>query len=222
MAKTKRTRARKRGPATDGMIRRRLAELRWAVRYTEPGPVCEIVSDVFTRTHEITLVESGLRPHDYLHEIAHARLAEDVSPLMSTALFHPSVYAGIIVPLVGIFRVAMDWFCDELLFAWAPELVRREVMAAYSSVHENASGLHYEAALFAAQYIRYVGPLSVHPRVSGTVGVFISIDPSQPSIEAMERLINGLLAERWLYRVRAVEDPHVVGVTVWDMRKEES
>lgn len=107
------------------------SSLTWKIRktYITMGNE-EILSDPWDRIHHITIPMHKHRDIEYLHELAHAVLAER-HHLLATAIFAKGTPEKYYDMLVNPIRTASDWFADSLLMQWVPDLEQAEIIEHY-------------------------------------------------------------------------------------------
>jgi len=103
-------------------------QLKWKTVMILKDRDFEIVSDARKKEHTIFFPSPGDPPRgiEYLHELAHALLAEK-HHLLSTAYFEKDTPEKLIKPLIWPIRTASDWFADDLLMEWVPEEEKAEI-----------------------------------------------------------------------------------------------
>lgn len=185
--------------------------LTWPVRECTSGHTLMITSDHQQRSHLITIPQSGVvRPIEYLHELAHATLCEQVHPQFSTQYFNGAGDERVLAEIQPAAQAASDWFADAWLMAVCPIEERREIeehcALVVQSLHASPAGtpeMLYGSALMIAQAKKYC---SLEVKTGGqllqAVTAFLSIEPSPPTIEHLEALLNLLLEVLHPYRVR--------------------
>lgn len=206
-------------------IKQVLENLTWRVEHERGDRDLEITSDPWSRTHYIKIPVSGpaWRSIEYLHELAHATLAER-HHLISTAYFISGTQKADIQALTNPIRCASDWFADDLLMKWTPEEESAEI-------HEHADyGFQFskeaETDEFArmvlgqslAQAVKYLGAkIKTIPRIyRPTVDVLLSVDPSLPTVQNKRKLINVLASLTCRQRVHLDRED---GMDLWRIKK---
>lgn len=180
-------------------------EIRWKVmEKPTPHSFCNISSDSIAKQHRI-----GIRPDkdeyqrmlDTLHEYCHAFLCEQVDTIFSEL----SYSVGRLSDedrwwLRECACAASDWFCDEEVNRRFPDGISSQPRRiAFSSqedffLKDNVLSLPV-LALVAAEEERYSGVIPLVPTtMAPLVGVFLSVNPSKPSAQALTNLVNGLLS----------------------------
>lgn len=194
--------------------------LTWEVKHELGERDLEIVSDPWSKTHTIKIPAAGAdwREIEYLHELAHATLAEK-HHLFSTAYFKIGTPPKKYLPLKNPVRVASDWYADDLLMKWAPEAEAAEIRehADYAmAATSHDPDIIYGGGLCIAQAVHYLRQKihTVPRRYRGIVDILLSFDPGKPSVSAKEKLINHLAALTTNSRVRFTKDD---GMDVWEI-----
>ena len=202
-----------------------LAGLAWTVQHEQGARDLEITSDPWSKTHFIKIPTAGpeWRDIEYLHELAHATLAER-HHLLATAYYIRATPAAYCAPLVDPFRTASDWYADDLLMQWAPDQEREEILEHAGYALNNISRdrtMIYGGGLFLAQAVRYCKQSlnDVPRRYRPVAKVLLSFDPSRPTVSDKQNLINRLATLTCPYRVHPAKED---GMDVWQIRKEKS
>ena len=182
----------------DQIIKQVEAKLRWAVIKKYTPNECEISSDPWAKTHTILLPTQEYRDIEYLHELAHAVLAEK-HHLLSTAIFAQGIPAASYDTLMNPIRAASDWFADYLLMQWCPAEEMAEIkehIGYMQTIAEQEKGAEamYVGGLMFAQGVRYLGNnFRRIPAVYRPVAkILLSVDSGKPSVAAKRDLVNGL------------------------------
>jgi len=191
------------------------ARLKWIVTYQHGGRDLEITSDPWTRTHTIKIPTEGpdWRDIEYLHELAHATLAEK-HHLLATGWFVRGTDQAAIAALTNPARVAGDWFADDLLMRWCQDAETAEIRehAGYAMGYSGTDPIMiYGGGLFLGQAVHYLGDKihTVPRRYRPVVDVLLATDPGKPTVSAKRDLINSLATLTCPYRVRMVRDGDV-------------
>lgn len=185
--------------------------LSWKIVH-EPAQEYEppaIWSDPVDKKHMIT-IPKGIRESEYLHELAHAYLAETINPLFSTMFFSPSGQElGDLI--VEPYRCAGDWFVDEILMKWAPHLELSETGLDLNRVLDPENSYMFtdikmllSGALIVAESVHRhrLDAASVPKVLCSLVNKFLVVPPIA-TIENLEILMNELL--RYIHRTIQVE-----------------
>lgn len=216
------------------------ARLTWHVqKVSVPDGDMEITSDPWARTHTIRIPRRGYREIEYLHELAHAVLAEK-HHLLSTAYFEKGTPEKSIRNLVNPIRCASDWFADYLLIQWDRDAEIAEIRehAGYAMMLGN--GACYDpfmvisGGLMIAQAIQYddyenfqkdEAPEAYRQVIPGpycqVIDALLSVPPEQATVSNKERLINKLAALFCKERVRLTDKDDDNGIEVWQIWQEE-
>lgn len=199
------------------------AALRWPIKHVQGGRDLEISTDPWAHTHTIRMPTQGAdwREIEYLHELAHATLAER-HHLLATAWFARAAVREDYEPLTNAIRVASDWFADDLLMQWCPDEESAEIRehADYAcSYMEHDIIMQYGGGLALAQAVHYLGDKihTVPRRYRPIADALLAIDPGTPSVAAKCNLINALAAITTNKRVALTNEE---GHDVWRIRKE--
>jgi len=199
-----------------------LASLKWPVEkrlWDETS--LQITCVTARRRHVMSIPRRGdaVREIEFLHELAHARLAEDVHPLLATGVFVPRPPDHVLRELVWPTQSAADWFADALLWEWAPHACAMEIRehlgyVLATTVAKLSNGqLFYAGGLICAQ-ARYwkIMPFEAPQLLQPVIDVLLRFQPEKPTLAKMQALLNALAELTTPYRVRAVENN---GETVW-------
>lgn len=199
------------------------AALQWPVTHVQGARDLEITSDPWARTHTIHIPQAGAdwRDIEYLHELAHATLAEK-HHLLSTAYFAAGWKQQDLDALTNPIRVASDWFADHLLMKWCPAEEAAEIRehADYARGYaERDIIMIWGGALALAQAVKYLGdkPHDIPRRYRRIADILLSVDPAYPGVAAKRDLINRLAALTCNQRVALTMDD---GMDVWIIKKE--
>lgn len=202
-----------------------IASLKWPIENKPGGGDLEITSNPRSQKHIIRVPTKGAewRDIEYLHELAHAVLAEQ-HHLLSTAWFTKSTEQGEITQLIKPFRIASDWFADHVLMQWCPDHEAAEILEHARYVINSAGhdmNLLYGGGLILAQAVYYLGTKRhrVPKRFRPVVDILLTVDPSEPSVPAKCTLINRLAALTCPQRVLLDRED---GMDVWRIVKRAS
>lgn len=195
------------------------SQLLWAVEEkTSPEGYFEIVSDPFKKMHTILFPAEDSpsgppREIELAHELVHALLAERVHHQFGGHYFKKGTPDRWIQLVGWACRAATDWFVDYVLFSIAAEDEAKEIAEHFEIICKIFErGTPQSDILFLlssgfiiAQAIKYLGvQVQTGGQLKQVVGAFLSVDPSEPSIEALVDLINSLLASYTNLRIRLV------------------
>ena len=208
-----------------------LAALTWRVEHEKGARDLEITSDPWSRTHTIKMPTAGpdWRDIEYLHELAHATLAER-HHLLSTAYFERGIAQSGIDPLINPIRTASDWFADDLLMQWCPHEEAAEIREHAGYILDNLAGFAlqgevlYGGGLFLAQQVHYRGvSLCLYQNRDAlswqfrrVVDILLDFDPSRPTVAEKRNLINRLAGLTCKMRVHITRQD---GMDVWRIKK---
>jgi len=181
-----------------------------------------ITSDPWARIHTIHMPTSGadFRNIEYLHELAHAVLAER-HHLLATAWFMPGTPEMAYLKLTHSLRVASDWYADDLLMEWAPNEERAEILehVGYAgNIVRSDSEITYAGGLFFAQGVKYCGMKrqDIPRRYRKPAEILLGVDPGKPGVEAKRKLVNQLAALTCNVRIVLGNDK---GMDVWIVKQ---
>lgn len=198
------------------------SRLAWRVEHKPGAGDIEITSDPWQRTHTIKIPTSGSewRDIEYLHELAHARLAEH-HHLLSTSYFVRGVSQEEITPLVNPIRVASDWFADALLMLWCPDEETAEIRehTGYALRYDGDDpDMIYGGGLMLAQACQWLAlPIEEVPdRYKPAAEVLLAVDPNIPTVKKKRNLINALAALTCNLRVHIARED---GMDLWRIKK---
>jgi len=175
--------------------------LKWKLEtiQNESIKTLEIVSDKKNFIHRVYIPENDVRDIEFLHELGHAFLCENIHQLFSTSSFlnYNEYRMKILVPIV---RAADDWFVDQWLFEIAPNDEKKEIEEHYKLVMASIEKIDsYEimvaSAFLIAQAERY---LKIKPGITGDIrkliDCFLNVNPEKPNVKKLEKLINSMLS----------------------------
>jgi len=176
------------------------SSLTWRIEHKHGNRDIEITSDPWTRIHTIKIPMAGTdwRDIEYLHELAHAVLAER-HHLLSTAYFVVGTKSKDIEALVNPIRTASDWYADHLLMQWAPDEEAAEIREHAEIVRRYAGAemeMIFGGGLCLAQAIWYLMEKrhTIPRRYRYVTEILLSVDPSIPSLQTKCDLVNALAA----------------------------
>lgn len=175
--------------------------LKWELKtiQNESIKTLEIVSDKKNFIHRVYIPENDVRDIEFLHELGHAFLCENIHQLFSTASFlnYTEYRMKILTPIV---RAADDWFVDQWLFEIAPNDEKKEIeehykMAMKTIGHHDSYEMMIGCAFLIAQAERY---LKIKSGVTGDsrklIDCFLNVNPGNPNVKKLEKLINSMLS----------------------------
>lgn len=205
------------------LIKKTRHRLQWSVREVT-GPdvhTLEITTDHRERHHTIYIPAHDVRPIEYLHELAHATLCEQIHPQFSTQYFAIGIPDPIVRLIGAASQAASDWFVDEFLCALLPEETKAEVdehlhmvSGALGKNPEGGPEMFTGFALIVAQAIRYCGyKIELAEPLKQAVNGLLSVPPDNPTVEKLQAAVNNLLACYCPHRVRLITDQD--GLEVW-------
>lgn len=195
--------------------------LTWDIKITFiPDGDEEIISDPWERMHHIRVPVAGHRDIEYLHELAHATLAER-HHLLATAIFSGTITGDIYDQLVCPIRCASDWYADALLMQWVPDEEMAEIREHLKYfrpeiILKKAADpfVMYGGGLIWAQAVYYLGydPAAIPEEFRHAAMALLYTDPGNPSVEVKRNLINSLAALTCAARLEIVNED---GFDVW-------
>lgn len=213
----------------DRVIQDIRSRLTWPVReeVNERG-YFEISSSPRLREHVISWPAPGSpagppRDIELAHELVHALLAEQVHHQLSGQYFARNTPPEHIRAVGWACRAAADWFVDAVLMELAPDQERAEIEEHFGIICRVFRAGPPQADVFfllsagfiIAQAVRYLGVrVETGGQLARVVDAFLSTPPENPSVQALEGLINKLLAAYTGLRVRLVDDG---GLEVWEV-----
>jgi len=184
-------------------------------------------SDPARREHVICWPRPGNfdppRYLEYLHELVHARLAEEVHPLFSGPAFAPGSDRILVDTALPVFQAALDWFVEYEVVRLCPERKKPELAAQHEVVLRCLHGCGSLdpagaacAALLTAKAVAWLGR---EPGLSGLLAeltqAFVRTPAHKPSLFTLRALTNRLLVP--LFGMRA-EMAMVQGRRAWLLR----
>ena len=192
----------------------------------------EVVSFPLEKKHVVWWPDRNVldppRLIEVAHELLHAKLAEDVHPLFSGSFFVPGTPEGVIKLLVPGVRVATDWFVDERLYRYCPDMECEEIREHLTLMRRFKCRGDVDAMLMwgflEAQAVRYgVFPekrcrkRTKKARIArGAMEGCLSVDPANASVAKLRKLTNLLLG---VYSDFCVNLRRVNGMEVWEVRR---
>jgi len=155
---------------------------------------------------------------DYLHELAHAVLGEQ-HHLLATAYFKRDTSIAYCDLMVDPVLVATDWLADYLLYIWAPDGLKSEIIALTNMIvdvqdYQKQSlffgGLMHAEAVYYLRWKRHRVPR----RYRSVTDILLAHDPVNPSVHKLCNLINDLAGLVCDKRLTLVNDD---GLEVWEI-----
>jgi hypothetical protein len=193
--------------------------LRWPVlEQPHDLPVLRIVSYPRTKSHAILVPET--RPWrstdlDYLHELGHATLCEQVHPVFSASCHFASQDSErhflLVVPALN---AACDWFICHRLSELSPQVSCKQIQNGLSVAEEVLSAAQLppleiilDAAGVVAQGIHFLDePIECEGVLRTAVDAFLAVPPEQPSAENCLHLVNLLMGTYTDFRARLLQE----------------
>ena len=207
------------------IIREVEASLKWSVVKVPSGWQYEIISSPTRKMHHILCPTISPRPIEYLHELAHASLAER-HHLFSTAYLHPEITPEEYKVVMYPFRAASDWYADHLLMVWCPNEEKTEIEKHIGYVNHLAQEKTaidaqrlYIGALMHAQGVKYCrhNERRVPAVFKPVTQTILAVDPGKPTLKHKQDLVNSLLAHTSQLRIRLAQHE---GLDVWQVYTE--
>lgn len=194
-------------------------QLTWPIKRQTASNIYQIISDPRKKVHTIYVPAINPREIEYLHELAHAVLAEK-HHLLSTSYFKRGTSEEEMGKLAWILRAASDWYADYLLMKWVPEEEEKEIrehVAYVLSVPDMNNLVLYGGGLILAQAVFFLDERrdrfpSFFEKV---IDIFINTPPGSPSVITKMNLVNELAALTTSLRVELVDED---GLDVWRIR----
>ena len=179
----------------------------------------EIVSDPVRREHVLFWPRPGNfdppRYLEYLHELVHARMAEQVHPLFSGSAFVPGSDPKLVNATLCVFQAASDWFVEWELLEVCPERKAAELIVQYRSATRRLRGAGaldkraaVELALLAAKGVVFLdhSPPSEGP-LCELLDAFRRTPAHKPSLFTLRALVNRLLGTLFGARAEVKSTP---------------
>jgi hypothetical protein len=209
------------------LIKRVRGGLEWPVlEQPHELPAVRIVSYPRTKSHVILVPDKshqGSTELDYLHELGHATMCEQVHPVFSASSHFASPDSQrhylMVVPALN---AASDWFICQWQMELAPEVSRRQMKKGLK-VAEQVLGLEQlpplgiilDSASVIAQNIHYLEePIECDGVLQTAVDAFLGIPPDKPCAENCELLVNRLMATYTDRRARLLLND---GIYCWEI-----
>lgn len=172
--------------------------LNFPVDYIPHKTLCGIKFNSQNDCYDLYCIEKAYpeKEIDLLHELCHAKLREEAHPLFCE------------VPLeltdkeLSPIRVSQDWFADELLYTFFPELQTKRIHSRFKTIlkelsrDSKLSDNLLRWSLITAQTKKYkastVSVSSKYYRVLELTDSFLNINPEIPSLDNLKTLVNSL------------------------------
>lgn len=206
------------------LIKKTRHRLNWPVREVT-GPeirTLEITSDHAARTHTIYLPDHDVREIEYLHELGHATLGEQVHPQFATQ-YTVGADAETLHLIKPACQAASDWFIDAWLMQLCPDEERAEIEEHCALICRRLQGRQsgtpdelFGGALMIAQAIKYCrAKIQTGGLLAPAVDAYLTIEPHPPTVTKLAAVINALLAAAgYPHRVRLIDDQ---GLESWEV-----
>lgn len=195
-----------------GATRRRIA---WSLREKVGDGGFAVRSDPCLREHVIYWPRPGCAGQpsylEYLHELVHARLAEEAHPLFSGPVFAPGSSQGLVDAALPVFQAASDWFVEHEVLRLCPERKKPELVAQHEAVLQCLRGsgsLDPGGAAYAALMAAKATWLGREPGFTGLLAdlcqAYLRTPAHKPSLFTLRALANRLLPPLFGARVEVV------------------
>ena len=196
--------------------------LSWPVAITaSPRGYIEIESSPLEKKHIIKYPTSGdpLRPIELQHEYVHAFLCEKIHHLFSGSVFVQGTDRNLLEILTEVFQSANDWFVDAVLFKYWPEIEKEDVREHLELMFKACPDRDIQrmkaivAPFLWAQAEHFHLPRPIRRKAKRTFpknvekikNQFLIVDPSNPTINGLEKLVDCLTRQvtrnRWSARI---------------------
>ena len=202
-----------------GLIKEVRGNLHWPVlEQPHDLPAIRIVSYPRTQSHVILTPGKEQKRStdlDYLHELGHAAMCEQVHPVFSASGHFASRDSErhflIVVPALN---VACDWFISRWQMALAPEITRKQIQEGLQLAEEVLDqpelpplDIILDAAGVIAQGIHYLEePIECDGVLQKAVDAFLSVPSERPSADNCVLLVNQLMATYTDFRARLLHE----------------
>ena len=183
-----------------------LAQFAWPVEEEYMRDCFEVVTDPFHKKHVVfwPRQSSHLEPSfgRYLHEMAHALLAERVHQQFLKPYFVKGTDPALRNTYTPIFDAALDWYVQDLLMGLAPEAQGQDIDARF---RQTAHMLRQGAALPSMEFVvdsgmalasfRHHRGLEVETqgKLSEVVTAFLRTRPDKPGLFGLQSLVRTLM-----------------------------
>ncbi|MBP1627118.1 MAG: hypothetical protein H6Q00_1593 [Holophagaceae bacterium] len=188
----------------------------WKVNIQKGSNKCEVISDIYTKTHFIKIPQNdptnGL---NLLHELCHAHLSEHGDPCFLTPIFAIGTKQQDILDITSVLTASCDWFVEEIEYSLARIPFLKEVewftdnfKKTMHSIQNKSNQDRFLHAFLIAQAHRYLHTtIPVDGILSEMVSAFLETDPSQPSLKNLLHLVNKLLSiqDKSINRIRGLD-----------------
>ena len=208
------------------------SSLQWPITVSRGNQnVLCITSDPVKKSHTINFPPKRITHHnpvldvDFLHELSHAYLGENVHFQFATTIYHLSL-TPLLQPIYPAIQSSLDWFVEDVVYSRCKDgflaqlhkdtaSLRRPKIIGFDSMDRP-----WISALILAQSIQY---LNHKPTLVGwtknAVERFLDVPPDKPTIENLEALNNSLISlTNKDLKIRLVDDGRL---EVWTPMKGE-
>jgi hypothetical protein len=209
------------------LVKKVRSNLDWPVlEESSELPAIRIVSYPRTKSHVILTPppqQHRSSDLDYLHELGHATLCEQVHPVFSaSSQFAAPDNKRQFLAVIPALNAACDWFVNHWQWELAPLELQKQIGEGLPVAEEvlGAAALPpleiiLDASLLIAQGIHYLDePIECSGVLKVAVDAFLSFRPEKPSSENCVLLVNRLMATYTDHRVRLLLDD---GFYTWEV-----
>ena len=203
------------------LINRTRSSLKWKITDHEISDcyTFTILSNFQLKTHDIYYPDKLYHVEltdllDYLHELCHATLAEQVHHQFGTSAFIPGTPDDVIHKIANQCKSAQDWFADALLYKIVPDLFIKQLELDLSIISEGVDVYKnkkdnwinkYSLSLLHALAIKFIGsPITNVGTYKFITELFLFVNPTNPSKASLMQLINTLLSLETDYKLNLV------------------
>ncbi|GFK93571.1 hypothetical protein NNJEOMEG_01405 [Fundidesulfovibrio magnetotacticus] len=189
----------------------------WPVEEEYMHEAFEVVTDAARRKHVVLWPRESARAEPpfgrWLHEMAHALLAESVHPQFRKPFFSKETAAPVRATYTPLFEAALDWYVQALLMDVAPgpqgaDLDERFRMSAHMLRQGHAlPSVEFvaDAGLALASFKRWRGlEIDTQGKLNLVVRAFGRAAPEKPTLFGLQSLSRGLMEAFGLHTARLV------------------
>ncbi len=208
------------------------SQLSWDIKEEEKGDFFSIDSNPISKVHSISWPSKDSQfgePTDIevLHELVHALFVEKIHPLFSDSHFKRGTPEHWAQAVGCACYFATDWFVDHRIFELVPEEKKEEIRMKFEFLCESIKEKPPSGDLFSfistglliAQAIKYLGMrIQTSGKLKEVVDAFLSTDPSDPTIERLEQIVNKIIKVYSPLCVRLVKEGEF---EVWEIVRRE-
>lgn len=206
------------------LSRDRLEQVVGEVRDTMAWPVRDVLvpegfsvrTDDARREHVVSWPRPGQTCQPdylvYLHGLIHARMAEDVHPLLGGSAISPDSDQHLAKMATPMLEAAMDWFVELQVLELCPDRKGKELRSQFDAAHKHlrrpgalSRELAVASSLVLAKGHVFLGlPLCLNGPLAGLVEAFSRTPADKPCIFTLRALTNRLLSQQLLARADLV------------------